>query len=268
MEAQDETEYVDALRLAYYRRLITIASHDLTQEKPIDGVYDISRMLAGLAGEVLQHALTGAQHWLPEASKVEFSIIAMGKTGAQELNYISDVDVIYIAEPATKDVTEADTVRIGTAITAWMTRAVSARGQIPPLWELDANLRPEGKNYSMVRTLASHQAYYERWAQPWEFQALLKARPIAGNQDLGQRYLDFVTPLVWSVANHEGFVDEVRRMRERVLSQIPRAKADRQLKLGAGDCAISNSPSNSSNSSTAEPINLCAHPARSRPSTN
>ena len=56
----------------------------------------------------------------------------------------------------------------------------------PALWQIDGGLRPEGKDGPLVRKLESHKAYYEQWAENWEFQALLKARPVAGDSDLGQ----------------------------------------------------------------------------------
>jgi glutamate-ammonia-ligase adenylyltransferase len=102
------------------------------------------------------------------------------------------------------------------------------------LWPVDAALRPEGKQGPLVRTLASHREYYQRWARNWEFQALLKARVIAGDADLGQEWLDMVQPLVWDAGSREGFVDDVRAMRRRVEESVPAARSDRQLKLGAG----------------------------------
>ena len=99
---------------------------------------------------------------------------------------------------------------------------------------MDANLRPEGKDGALVRTLESHVAYYDRWAKSWEFQALLKARPIAGDLELGERYAAAVAPKVWSSASRENFVDSVQRMRERVTENIPADELDVQLKLGPG----------------------------------
>src|SRR5690606_17655263 len=81
---------------------------------------------------------------------------------------------------------------------------------------------------------ASHLAYYDRWAKSWEFQALLKARPIAGDPDLGAEYLAAVQPKIWSSAARENFVDSVQRMRERVTEYIAPEDAPYQLKLGAG----------------------------------
>ncbi len=103
----------------------------------------------------------------------------------------------------------------------------------PPLWEVDAALRPEGKQGALVRSLASHVAYYDRWAKSWEFQALLKARAIAGDADLGRDYIDAVQPKVWSSAAREDFVGSVQRMRERVTEHIaPPEDVPYQLKLG------------------------------------
>ena len=102
------------------------------------------------------------------------------------------------------------------------------------VWEVDAALRPEGKDGPLVRTLASHVAYYERWASTWEFQALLKARPIAGALDLGERYVEAVSPFVWSAADRPDFVPDVQAMRRRVLAHVPAAVAAREIKLGAG----------------------------------
>jgi glutamate-ammonia-ligase adenylyltransferase len=85
-----------------------------------------------------------------------------------------------------------------------------------------------------VRTVASHRGYYERWAKTWEFQALLKARPVAGDLALGREYVEVIGPLVWSAARREGFVEEVQAMRRRVLDHIPADRAERQLKLGSG----------------------------------
>ena len=102
-------------------------------------------------------------------------------------------------------------------------------------WEVDANLRPEGKDGALVRTLASHEAYYGRWASTWEFQALLKARPVAGDLELGARVRAASSrPLVWTAAERPDFVADVQAMRRRVVEHIPGDVADREIKLGRG----------------------------------
>ena len=102
------------------------------------------------------------------------------------------------------------------------------------LFPVDANLRPEGRSGPLVRTLASHLAYYQRWAKTWEFQALLKARPVAGDRRLGQDYLAALAPLVWHAAQRDDFVADVQAMRRRVVASLPASQAGREIKLGPG----------------------------------
>ena len=161
----------------------------------------------------------------------------MGKTGARELNYVSDVDVIFVAgadEAASESLGESRVVDIATRLAVQTMRGITSIEIEPPLWEVDANLRPEGKQGALVRTLDSHLSYYDRWAKSWEFQALLKARPIAGDAALGDAYVRAVQPKIWTSAARENFVDSVQRMRERVTEHIPAADVPYQLKLGPG----------------------------------
>ena len=148
------------------------------------------------------------------------AVIAMGKCGAQELNYISDVDVIFVAEPASNKATRlaAEFNRIGSAA----------------FFEVDPNLRPEGKSGALVRTLESHVKYYRRWAETWEFQALLKARAQTGYLPLGHRYEDAIRPMVWTASERDSFVEDVQAMRRRVLANVPKDMRTRELKLGTG----------------------------------
>ena len=125
-------------------------------------------------------------------------------------------------------------MRTATRLAAGLIRVCSQSTPEGPLFPVDANLRPEGRDGPLVRTLASHRAYYQRWAKTWEFQALLKARPVAGDADLGRGYIDAIMPLVWEAAQRENFVPDVQAMRRRVVATLPAAEAGRQLKLGPG----------------------------------
>ncbi|HVR08182.1 MAG TPA: bifunctional [glutamine synthetase] adenylyltransferase/[glutamine synthetase]-adenylyl-L-tyrosine phosphorylase, partial [Thermoanaerobaculia bacterium] len=142
------------------------------------------------------------------------------------LNYASDVDVIFVAEPA-----DAAAERLAAAVIQVCAR-FTPEGSIFPV---DPNLRPEGRHGPLVRTLASHRAYYERWAKTWEFQALLKARPVAGDPSLGEEYIATMSPMVWQAARRgEHFVEDVQAMRRRVEQSLPASEAGRELKLGPG----------------------------------
>lgn len=238
-----------ALRVRYRRLLARIAAYDLRSASPVDEIAAVSARLADAAGAALEASLAVARTRVSggaagaglfpreQVAQARLAIIGMGKTGARELNYVSDVDVIFVAggdETALEEIGESRIVDIATRLAVQTMRGISGVEIEPPLWEVDANLRPEGKQGALVRTVESHVAYYDRWAKSWEFQALLKARPIAGDEALAQEYIDAVQPKVWTSAARENFVDSVQRMRERVTDHIPAADVPYQIKLGPG----------------------------------
>ncbi|MGD9955831.1 MAG: bifunctional [glutamine synthetase] adenylyltransferase/[glutamine synthetase]-adenylyl-L-tyrosine phosphorylase [Candidatus Nanopelagicales bacterium] len=224
-------EVLAALRMAYRRRLLAIAASDLADGAPF---VEVAAALADLADAVLEAALAIARAEHPDAADlVRLAVIALGKCGGRELNYISDVDVVYVVE-ALDGVDETDAVRAGTRLAQSLMRACNAPTSEGAIWEVDPNLRPEGKSGVLVRTLASYEGYYRRWASTWEFQALLKARPAAGDLELGRAFVDLVTPFVWSAADRPNFVEDTQAMRRRVEENVPAKDAERQLKLGAG----------------------------------
>ncbi|MFF8091735.1 bifunctional [glutamine synthetase] adenylyltransferase/[glutamine synthetase]-adenylyl-L-tyrosine phosphorylase [Streptomyces sp. NPDC016675] len=223
-----------SLRVAYRRCLLSIAARDVC------GTIDVAETaaeLADLATATLRAALALAEAAAPEdAALCRLAVIAMGKCGGHELNYVSDVDVIFVGEPAegVDEADEAKAMRAATALASHLMRICSETTVEGSIWPVDANLRPEGRNGPLVRTLSSHLAYYQRWAKTWEFQALLKARPVAGDAALGAEYVAALQPLVWQAADRENFVADVQKMRRRVVETIPVAEVDRQLKLGPG----------------------------------
>ncbi|MBM6403667.1 bifunctional [glutamine synthetase] adenylyltransferase/[glutamine synthetase]-adenylyl-L-tyrosine phosphorylase [Phycicoccus sp. CSK15P-2] len=224
----------DALRVAYREQLLGIAALDLTAEDPLEVLPTTASALADLASAALEAALAVARAEVgPDADRTRLAVVAMGKTGGAELNYVSDVDVIFVAEPA-DGVSEDEAVAVATDLATRLMRVCSASTPAGSLWQVDPALRPEGKNGPLVRTVASHRAYYDRWAKTWEFQALLKARPVAGDVEVGASYLDAVRPLVWQASTRENFVDDVQAMRRRVEEHIPKVEAERQIKLGPG----------------------------------
>ncbi|MEU6139149.1 bifunctional [glutamine synthetase] adenylyltransferase/[glutamine synthetase]-adenylyl-L-tyrosine phosphorylase [Streptomyces sp. NPDC047081] len=220
-----------SLRVAYRRCLLSIAARDVC------GTTDVAETaaeLADLATATLRAALAIARAAAPEdAALCRLAVIAMGKCGGHELNYVSDVDVIFVGE-AVDGADEGKALRSATKLASHMMRVCSETTVEGSIWPVDANLRPEGRNGPLVRTLSSHLAYYQRWAKTWEFQALLKARPVAGDPELGEEYVAALEPLVWKAAERDNFVADVQKMRRRVVENIPVAELDRQLKLGPG----------------------------------
>ena len=246
-----------ALRVAYRAELAKIALIDVCSPDPVELMPTIGRHLADLAAAALEGALAIARTEVAEGAggglcaapargasvdALDLAIIGMGKCGARELNYISDVDVVYVIAPApasdlpegANPLTEQECAQIGTELVHALTKAIMAPAPEPPLWEVDANLRPEGKDGPLVRTVESYVSYYKRWAENWEFQALLKARPVAGSAHLGRRFAHAIDPFVWDSAARESFVESVQAMRARVTDNIPPAQVEQQIKLGPG----------------------------------
>jgi glutamate-ammonia-ligase adenylyltransferase len=220
------------IRVAYRRELINVAARDLCGESSLETTM---AELTALADAALQGCYELAVREIGEsADQVHLAIIAMGKCGARELNYISDVDVVFIAEPSSQEVPRDTAMRVGQQIAGKVMQIANAATSEGSIWEVDAALRPEGKAGALVRTIDSYVAYYTKWAKTWEFQALLKIRPAAGDVDLGARYVDAVSDFVWSAAARENFVDDVQAMRRRVEEHIPEKQAAREIKLGRG----------------------------------
>ncbi|MDF5755641.1 bifunctional [glutamine synthetase] adenylyltransferase/[glutamine synthetase]-adenylyl-L-tyrosine phosphorylase [Spongiactinospora sp. TRM90649] len=226
-------ETAAALRVAYRGHLLCLAARDVTGSATFG---EVTSELSDLAGAALEAGLAIARAdsaASDDAGAARLAVIGMGKCGARELNYISDVDVVFVAEPR-EGVDETKALRAATRLAQGMMRACSMSTPEGALWEVDAALRPEGRSGPLVRTLASHLAYYRRWAKTWEFQALLKARPVAGDAELGAAYTAAVGDLVWQAATRENFVEDVQAMRRRVEAHVRADEQDRQLKLGPG----------------------------------
>ena len=243
---------VNAMRRRYWCQVAAICARDVSQSDPMAVQPNISLCLSDAADAALEAALAVAYSMVDGSAGCCFSIIGMGKLGARELNYMSDCDLIYAVAPAgsadgagsANDANGSASIaaasgaagaaapnasvaaltgdalnRVGTRIATSMQRVcqdVIAGVTEPALWQIDGALRPEGKAGQLVRTVESHKAYYEKWADNWEFQALLKARPVAGDPALGQAYLDAMTPFVWAASTRPNFVSDCQKMRTRV----------------------------------------------------
>lgn len=206
-----------ALRRWKRRAYLRIAARDLLGLADLPAV---GRELAALAEVCLGTALSLVD---PQA---RFAIIGMGKLGGSELNYASDVDVLFVHDGP---VQEAD--RIARAVLSTMTTP-TADGIV---FRTDADLRPEGRAGALSRNLESYAAWYERWARHWEFQALLKARPVGGDVALGGEFMALTRPFVWPEHLDPEAVREVRTMKARAEAELHRkGLTDRELKRGRG----------------------------------
>ncbi|MGW0583339.1 bifunctional [glutamine synthetase] adenylyltransferase/[glutamine synthetase]-adenylyl-L-tyrosine phosphorylase, partial [Streptomyces sp. NPDC002920] len=186
---------------------------------------------ATLAGTLRAVVRDGWGDTLP----TRFAVIGMGRFGGHELGYGSDADVLFVHEPRDGQ-DEREAGEAANRVVAEMRRLLQIPSADPPLL-IDADLRPEGKSGPLVRTLKSYQAYYRRWSLGWEAQALLRAEPVAGDEELGRRFIELVDPLRYPAEGlGEDAVREIRRLKARMESERMPRGADPKLhtKLGPG----------------------------------
>jgi glutamate-ammonia-ligase adenylyltransferase len=162
----------------------------------------------------------------------------MGRFGGRELGLGSDLDVLFVHDPLPGS-DEEEASRHALLLATELRRLLTLPAPDPPML-LDADLRPEGRNGALVRTVASYRAYYERWSLTWESQALLRAEPMAGDQSVGRAFTALIDRLRWPEGGlPPAAVTEIRRIKARVESErLPRG-ADPALhtKLGPGGLA-------------------------------
>ena len=220
---------VPLLPLSRWKALevLRIAASDLAGDITLETV---GAALAALAEGLLRSALEQA------GLGGDLAVIGMGKLGARELNYGSDIDVMLVGSGEPQP---------------FLTL-------VRPAWRTDLDLRPEGRSGPLVRSLASYEAYWERWAQTWEFQALLKARPVAGSSELGDGFARAANRRVWGRRIEADDLRSMRAMKARAEQMVARqGLSQREIKLGRGGSGISSSPHSCCNSCTARTTRPC-----------
>lgn len=183
--------------------LLRVGALDLTGELGLEAV---GEALADLADGLLQAACA-------DAGVAGLAVIGMGKLGGRELNYGSDIDIVFVGEG----------------------EAMAVLDLVRPAWRTDLGLRPEGRAGALVRSLEAYEAYWERWAETWEFQALIKARPVAGDPGLGQAFAAAASRRVWGRPLGEEEIRSLRQMKAKSEQLVGRrGLATREIKLGRG----------------------------------
>jgi len=222
----------DALRRFKRREFVRIAVRDLTGVEA--STEQVGAELAGLAEACLEAALALALRARGGRPAARIALLGMGKLGGSELNYVSDVDVLACHEPA-EGVAPDEAARVAALVVRAIVRGLSTPTTEGVCYRVDLNLRPEGRDGPLSRTLGSYRAYWDRWAEPWEFQALLKVRPVAGDADLAERFRAEAAARVYPERLEAGMIAEIRRMKARVEASIAdRLVADRHVKHGPG----------------------------------
>jgi glutamate-ammonia-ligase adenylyltransferase len=227
---------VIAARGVRRRELFRIAAADTL------GMLDVAEVGAALSdvvGVTLQGALDAATRSVcGEQPLTRFAVIALGRLGGSELGYASDADVMFVHDPM-PGVEERRATEAATAIANELRKLLQMPAPEPPL-EVDPDLRPEGRNGPLVRSLASYESYYRRWSSVWEAQALLRARFVAGDPDVGAAFQALIDPVRYPADGlTEDQVREIRRIKARVETErLPRgADPTTHTKLGRGGLA-------------------------------
>jgi glutamate-ammonia-ligase adenylyltransferase len=223
-----------ALRRFVRRRLLATAVRDILG---LADMPQVGRELSDTADAAAEAALRAVQEEVRAAGwpVVPMAVVAMGKWGGRELNYASDIDLLFVHRvPKGMEAPAAaqGAIRVAEGF-------LEALGGVTPegvAFRVDADLRPEGRDGPLARSLESYRAYYQRWAQTWEFQALLKARPAAGDPELGQAFAELVEPFVYPETLPPEAVREIRQMKARIEAERIDPGEDREfhLKLGPG----------------------------------
>ena len=256
LEAQeDEAQVAAVLRRFTQRHLLRLGARDLNRLADVD---ETTAGLAALADCVLQAGLRACQDWLTalhgepvysDDSGIEqpcrFCVIGMGKLGGGELNFSSDIDLIYVYtsyQGQTRGIVR-NGERVGrisnheyfVALARRLTTLIGGQGAAGQIFRVDLRLRPDGTQGQLALALLAYEAYYARFGQAWEKMALIKARPVAGDADLGREFMDLIQPFVYQRHLDAQGVEQLRSMKRQIDSQMADKNESRtHVKLGLG----------------------------------
>ncbi|PZM90157.1 MAG: bifunctional [glutamine synthetase] adenylyltransferase/[glutamine synthetase]-adenylyl-L-tyrosine phosphorylase, partial [Actinobacteria bacterium] len=240
----DPVQAIAALRALRRRELLRLACADVLQQArslapahPVDTTA-VGTALSELADATLAAALRVAHAAAPPPPGLRFAVIGLGRLGGYEMSYPSDADVLFVYDPP-PGLPDEEAQAAAHALAEELRRLLAMPAPDPPLG-VDADLRPEGRQGPLVRSLAAYAQYYARWSKVWEAQALLRARFVCGDAALGQEFLALVDPIRYPEGGlTREQVVEIRRIKARVdRERLPRgADPATHTKLGRGGLA-------------------------------
>ncbi len=253
--AADDRELFRALRQFRKQEMLRIGLRDLLGRADLrETVEDLS----DLAEVCLQAAYAWADAGLrarygrplneqPDGVRVPagFAVIAMGKLGGRELNFSSDVDLMYVysADGETEGIAHAQgtvTNRITNheyfiKLAEKISTAINEKTEDGFVFRVDLRLRPEGQRGPIAQSLGGYEIYYESWGQTWERSALIKARPVAGDESVGREFIARITPFVYRKYLDYGAIAEIRDMKQKINKDVEqKGRTHRDVKLGYG----------------------------------
>lgn len=251
----DDKHFFRILRLFRKQEMCRLALRDLLNKadlrETVDSLSDLAEVCLQKAYEWSEAALA-ARYGRPMITTEDgtripagFSIIAMGKLGGRELNFSSDVDLMYVyrADGETEGVRQKD----GTAgnkisnhqyfvkLAEKVTAAIGEKSEDGFVFRVDLRLRPEGQRGPLAQSLGGYEIYYESWGQTWERSALIKARPVAGDEAVGREFLERIAPFVYRKYLDYSAIGEIRDMKQKINKEVEqKGRTHRDVKLGYG----------------------------------
>ncbi len=255
LTAPDEAAFFRSLRLFRKREMLRIALRDLLNRadlrETVEDLSDLAEVCLEAAYEWAGRALS-ARHGRPVTVSdgegtvpARFAVIAMGKLGGRELNFSSDIDLMYVysADGETEGVPGQDGARTNRItnhqyfikLAEKLTAAIGQKTEDGFVFRVDLRLRPEGQRGALAQSLGGYEIYYESWGQTWERSALIKARPVAGDEALGREFTERVTPFVFRKYLDYGAIAEIGEMKQKINKDVElKGRTHRDVKLGYG----------------------------------
>ena len=237
---------LNALRRLVRREQLRIGAGDLTG-RPMQ---EVAAELSDLASVCLQRLLDllvpelDTRHGPPQnrdGSRAEFTVIGLGKLGGRELNFSSDIDLMFVySEEGNTGGGGSEGGPISNQVyfsrlAERILKAATEPTEEGFLYRIDMRLRPDGASGALTMPLSAYESYYVRRGELWERQMLIKARPCAGSDRLGARFLETILPFVYPRHFEVSPVEEIRRIKRRIEDHIgEKGEAETHLKLRSG----------------------------------
>lgn len=237
--ARTRAEFLDGARNAmqggvlelhrfYRREILRIGARDLSGQIEMR---DITDEISWLADAIVEMAFEHASLELDERygpTENRFAVIGVGKLGGEELNFSSDIDLIYVFSD---ELSGDRSAKLARRITQILTEHTSEG----VFYRVDLRLRPEGSRGAVASPIRVLQTYYDSWGETFERLALTKARVVAGHEDVGERFMNLIEPFVYRKYLDFAAIDEIRDIKSRIDQQIEKSVgSERHVKLGRG----------------------------------
>ncbi len=231
----------NVLRRFKYRHLLRIGCRDLLGDADLTATTEDLSCLADVCLETARRMSDEdcrARYGSPLARGGEeagFAVIAMGKLGGEELNYSSDIDLIFVYSDDGETASGLPNVEYFTRVAQRLVAALESATEEGHAFRVDLRLRPEGRMGPLVLSLDGYRTYFAERAELWERQALIKARPCAGDARAGQRFLDLIRPFVYRPGADPEVVEQIRAMKQKIDRSLQaKGRERRDVKLGVG----------------------------------